>query len=174
MPTAPSSAGRLAARPRLADDTADRLRALEDRAAIQALIVSYGPLADTGDAAGVAALWTADGVYAVGGMAEARGRDAIAALIDGPVHRALMAGGCAHALGPVAIDLGGDVAVARGYSVVFRCRNGAFEAWRVSANRWELVRTADGWRVKRRDNAPLDGAYAARALFIPPPGPHPR
>ena len=97
----------------------ERLSALEDREAIRSLIASYGPLADNGDATGVAALWTEDGSYAVGGMAEAKGRSAIAALIHGDTHRALMAAGCAHLLGPVAIDLDGDRAVARGHSVVF-------------------------------------------------------
>ena len=145
-----------------------RLRALEDREAIRALIASYGPLADSGDAAGVAALWVEDGVYAVGGMGEARGRAAIAALIDGPIHRQLMADGCAHVLGPVAVELDGDTAVARGHSVVFRRRGDGFEALRVAANRWELARDGGGWRVLRRDNMLLDGADAARALLAQP------
>lgn len=143
----------------------ERLTALEDREAIRNLIASYGPLADSGNAEAVAALWTEDGSYAVGGMAEAKGRAAIAALIDGDTHRALMAAGCAHLLGPVAIDIDGDRAVARGHSVVFRNGPSAVEVWRVSANRWELVRTAGGWGVERRVNAPLDGSEAARALF---------
>jgi len=145
-----------------------RLQALEDREAIRSLIAAYGPLADAGEADAVAALWTTDGVYGVGGMGEGRGREAIAGLIDGPVHRALMADGCAHLLGPVAIDLDGDRAVARGHSVVLRHCDGGFAIHRVSANRWELVRTEDGWRVSRRDNALLDGDEAARVLFSPP------
>ena len=84
-------------------------------------------------------------------MAEAKGKPAIAALIDGDIHRALMADG--------------DRAVACGHSVVFRNGTTGFEVWRVSANRWELVRTDDGWRVERRLNAPLDGSEAARALL---------
>lgn len=143
----------------------ERLTALEDREAIRNLIASYGPLADSGDAEAVAALWTEEGSYAVGGMAEAKGRAAIAALINGEVHRALMADGCAHLLGPVVIDLANDRAVARGHSVVLRNGPSGFEVWRVSANRWELVRTTDGWRVERRVNAPLDGSEAARALL---------
>lgn len=144
-----------------------RLRALEDREAIRALIAAYGPLADSGDAPAIAALWTPDGSYAVGGMHEASGHDEIAALIEGPTHRALMADGCAHLLGPVAIAVDGDTAVARGHSVVFRHVDGGFIVHRVSANRWDLVRTADGWRVRRRENALLDGAEAARALLQP-------
>jgi len=143
----------------------ERLRALEDREAIRNLIASYGPLADSGNAEAVAALWVEDGSYAVGGMTEAKGRAAIAALIDGDTHRALMAAGCAHLLGPVAIDLDGDRAVARGHSVVFRKTPSGFEVWRVSANRWELVRTDDGWRVERRVNTPLDGSEVAQALL---------
>lgn len=142
-----------------------RLRRLEDLEAIRALIASYGPLADAGDADAVAALWMPDGTYAVGGMGEASGRDAIAGLIAGETHRDLMAQGCAHLLGPVAIDLDGDHAVARGHSVVLRHADRGFEACRVSANRWHLAHTAEGWRVIRRENVLLDGNAAAQALF---------
>ena len=145
---------------------AARLQALEDREAIRELIAHYGPLADTGAADALSQLWTEDGRYAVGGMTEAKGRAAIAALIDGPTHRTLMAEGCAHMLGPVTITLNGDRATARGHSVVFRATGqGGFEAHRVSANRWQLTRTADGWRVTARENALLDGAEAARKLL---------
>lgn len=147
------------------DSLEARLRALEDKEAIRELISRYGPLADNGDSEGVAALWTGDGSYAVGGMAEAKGRTAIAGLIDGETHRQLMQDGCAHLLGPVAIELNGDVAVARGHSVVFRHNGADFEVWRVSANRWELERCTEGWLVRRRVNAPLDGSEAARALL---------
>lgn len=148
------------------EEIAARLQALEDREAIRELIARYGPLADTGDAQGVAALWTSDGSYAVGGMTEAKGRTAIAALIEGQVHQKLMADGCAHALGPVTIDLDADTATARGYSIVFRADgDGGFGVARASANRWTLTRTGDGWRVTRRENALLDGAEAARLLL---------
>ena len=154
-------------------DLAARLRALEDREAIRELIARYGPLADAGAAEAIAALWAEDGSYGVGGMGEARGRRAIAGLIEGPTHRDLMAQGCAHLLGPVTIELDGDRATARGHSVVFRHGDGRFEVFRVSANRWELLRDEEGWRVSHRENALLDGAQAARALFSPPSGPRP-
>jgi hypothetical protein len=147
------------------DTSARRLQALEDREAIRNLIASYGPLADSGDAAGVALLWAEDGVYAVDGFAEARGHAAIAALIAGPVHQALMARGCAHLLGAPVIDLDGDRARARCHSVVLAKAGEGWEAVRVAANRWELARTPKGWRVIRRDNALLDGRVAAQALL---------
>lgn len=142
-----------------------RLQALEDREAIRNLIASYGPLADSGDAEAVALLWTRDGVYAVEGFPEAQGHAAIAALITGPVHQALMARGCAHVLGAPVIDLDGDRASARCHSVVLARTGEAWEPVRVAANRWELVRTPTGWRVTRRDNALLDGREAAHVLL---------
>lgn len=147
------------------DKAEARLQALEDRAAIAELIASYGPLADSGDAAGVAALWINDGIYEVGGFGVARGRQEIAALIEGETHQALLAQGCAHILSPHRITLAGDSAEAVGYSIVFRRHGDSYEAWRVSANRWTLVRTGAGWRVASRTNAPLDGGAAARALL---------
>ncbi|WP_374527066.1 nuclear transport factor 2 family protein [Novosphingobium sp.] len=158
----------------MAEPLAARLQALEDREAIRNLIARYGPLADSGDAAGIAALFAEDGIYAVGSMGEAQGREAIAALITGPVHQSLMAAGCAHVLSAPLIELDGSRAAACCHSLVFRHEDGEWTAVRVSANRWLLERGAEGWRVKRRDNALLDGSDAARALLSLPAAPHPR
>ena len=146
---------------------AARLQGLEDREAIRTLVASYGPLADCGDAQALAALWCDDGIYEVAGFATARGRAEIAAMVECPVHRQLLADGCAHVLGPVTVDIDGDTATARGHSVVFRHADGDFDAVRVSANRWTLVRTEQGWRVSHRINALLDGEEAARILLSP-------
>ena len=157
---------------------AARLQRLEDLEAIRALIANYGPLADSGKAQALAQLWSEGGEYEVVGFASAKGHEAIAGMIDGPVHRGLMADGCAHLLGPVAIDLDGDRAIARGHSVVMRHvagkSAGRFEVHRVSANRWMLERRSDGWRVVHRANALLDGQEAARVLLTPPVAPRPR
>lgn len=147
------------------ESVAKRLRALEGREAIRELIARYGPLADSGDAASVAALFAEDGVYAVGGMGEAKGRAAIAALISGPVHQSLMADGCAHVLTSPVIELDGDRSIARCHSVVFRHDEGEWIPVRVAANRWDLARGAFGWQVTRRDNMLLDGSAAARLLL---------
>lgn len=147
-------------------DLAARLRNVEDREAIRNLIASYGPYADTGDADGVASLWTKDGTYAVGGMGEAEGAEEVGALITGPLHLDLMAAGCAHILTSPVIELNGDLASARCYSVVFRRDDdGRWSAVRVSANRWALVRSGGRWLVCRRENALLDGGTQARELL---------
>ncbi len=147
-----------------------RLQSLEDAENIRNLIAHYGPLADAGDAQAVAYLWTVDGVYKVGGFAEAVGRDAIAGLIAGAVHQQYLAAGVAHILGPLALSLNGDCAAARGHSlVVLHGAGDGFHIIRASANLWQLVRGDDagfgGWRVKRRDNRLLRGDAAARELF---------
>jgi hypothetical protein len=40
-----------------------------------------------------------------------------------------------------------------------------FYLWRVSAVRWDLARTDEGWRVSRRTNRLLDETGAGRELF---------
>lgn len=144
-----------------------RLRALEDRDAIRDLVAHYGPLADVGDAEGIANLWAEGGDYMIAGLGVASGRAAISALIQSDEHRALMADGCAHLLGAVAIEIDGDRASARGHSIVFRHREDGFDVYRVSANRWEFARGAAGWCVVHRSNALLDGNETARMLLCP-------
>ena len=158
MPSTPDVDARLAA-------LETRLAELEDREAIRNLIASYGPLADSGDATGTAALWESEGVYAVGGFGDNAGRAAIAALIEAPTHRGMMAVGCAHVLSPVQLEISGHSALAIGYSCVFLRRDAGFEVFRVSSNRWELRKTDGQWRVLRRTNRLLDGEEAARALL---------
>lgn len=152
-------------------DTAERLRMLEakvaelsDRLEIMQLIAAYGPAVDSMNRDGVAALWAADGSYDFGGEPLV-GRDAVAALVDLDTHKAYVAAGSAHALTAPRITLDGDHAVAVNCSQVFvKCETG-WRADRTSANRWDLVRTADGWRIAARVNRLLDGSPAARDLY---------
>ena len=164
-PIAPFSAGKQGARPHMHNSMDDRLRCLEDMEAIRKLIASYGPLADIGDAQGVAALWAENGSYSVGDFGEAQGWEQIGALILSDTHQELLTAGCGHILTAPHITLDGDSAIAINHSVVFRKAGDNHKAWRVSANRWELVRTDDGWRVQHRHNRPLNGDGAARALL---------
>ena len=74
--------------------------------------------------------------------------------IDGRVH--------SPASGPGTIA---DTAVATNHSLVFARRGEPWTAERVSANRWELTRTAEGWKVSKRENRLLTGSEWARQLF---------
>ena len=127
---------------------------------ITQLIAAYGPAVDTGDGDAAAALFTEDGWYEVAGS-RLEGRAAIAAMVGGAAHQSLLARGVAHVMGLPSITVTGDTAVAVNHTTVFL--EGA--VWRVAANRWELVRTAEGWRVAGRTNRLLDGTPEARDLL---------
>jgi hypothetical protein len=155
-----------------------RTRALEDNIEIYRLIGAYGPLVDSGDAEATAALWVEDGVYDWGGGAAepgapvkqgaegaARGRAAIAEMVRGAYHQAIIAEGAGHVSGMPYIVLDGDRATAISYSRLYQRDGDNFRVWRVSANRWELVRTDRGWRVESRVNRVLTGGEEARALL---------
>lgn len=141
-----------------------RLAALEDQMAILQLIAAYGPAVDGLDRDGVAALFAEDGSYDFGGE-PLRGRSAVADLIDLPTHRAYVEAGAAHALTLPRIEVECDQAVAINYSQVFVKVGNQWRADRTSANRWELARTAEGWKVKRRLNRLLDGSPGAREVL---------
>jgi hypothetical protein len=156
-----------------------RLRDLEDQVAIYQLMSAYGPLVDSGDAEATAALWIEDGVYDWGGgpksaegtpMKEgaagaAYDRAAIADMVRGPYHQEIIQGGAGHVIGLPHIVIDGDTAIATSYSRLYRRDGDNFRTWRVGANRWEFVRTAEGWRVKQRINRVLNGSAEARELL---------
>jgi uncharacterized protein (TIGR02246 family) len=142
----------------------ETLRVLEDEREIIRLISSYGPAVDSGQSEVAAAIWTDDGVYDTD-SAVWRGRAEIAGMVEGSFHQQLIAEGAAHVVGVPHIRVDGHRAVATCYSRVFRHGEGGFEVWRVAVNRWELVRTAEGWRTAYRTNRLLDGSEAARELL---------
>ncbi|MBX3530199.1 MAG: nuclear transport factor 2 family protein [Rhizobiaceae bacterium] len=141
-----------------------RLAELEDRMAILQLIASYGPAVDGLDREGVAALWAEDGSYDFSGT-PLQGRDKVADLIDLDTHRAYVSAGSSHILSLPRVTVEGDRAVAVNYSQVFVKDGASWRADRTSANRWDLARTADGWRVTKRTNRLLDGSPGARDLL---------
>lgn len=141
-----------------------RLQVLEDQQEIIKAIATYGPAVDslTGDA--LIDLWTEDGVYDVGGMRPFIGAD-VNDLVDAEVHRAYVAAGCAHVQGLPLVHVVGDEAVATSVSRVYVRDDEQWVVMRVSANRWELVRTDEGWRVSYRVNRLLNGSVEAQELL---------
>lgn len=142
-----------------------RLRELEDHNEILQLIYSYGPAVDTCSAGAVSRIFTENGVYDVDtGFLDGRGE--IEAMIDSDMHRGYVGGGCGHVTGPAHLVVTGDTAVATLYSQLVTARAGGegFEVSRLSANRWELTRTEQGWRVTRRTNRLLDGEAGREVL----------
>ena len=149
-----------------------RVRLLEDETEICQLIAKYGPSVDSGSVDSAAELWTEDGVFAVVGgelSFEMVGKAQVAEMVSGEGHQLLIARGCAHVLSPPNIEIDGDTARGLNHAMNLRWdgENDRFWVARVSANEWQFVRTAHGWRVKHRTNSVLDGAAAARALLTP-------
>jgi hypothetical protein len=143
-----------------------RLRRLEDESAINRLIMSYGPAADAGLTAFAGELWLGAGEYdwdANGTPHE--GSAGVDAMLQSDGHQSLIAAGIGHFAGPLLIDLDGDSATALNYSLIMRRKGDHFYLWRVSAVRWDLARSASGWRVRRRTNRLLDETGAGRELF---------
>ncbi len=136
----------------------ERVRGVEDELAITRLILSYGPLVDSGSADAVAGLWERDGVYDVDELVM-NGHGEIAAMVRSDAHQGWISGGCAHVVGAPHITVSGDEAVAVCYSLMI-VNDGSphgFTVRRATANHWRLRRGPRGWLVTTRTNRVLDG-----------------
>jgi hypothetical protein len=150
----------------------ERVRQLEDHRDLTQLVAQYGPSVDSGTADETTSIWTEDGEFAVVGGEHTftmKGSDDIAAMVNGAGHQSLIMNGCAHVLTAPHVEIQGDTATGRSYALNIRWDAEADRFWvaRVSANRWNWVRTDKGWKVIERINSNLDGAEASRALLAP-------
>jgi hypothetical protein len=157
----------------------ERIRAIEDRLEIYNLIASHPPGADTGGKDHVAACWVEDGVFDRGeGLSSPRGRKALSEQVLSPGHQAAIAGGLAHFTGLPYVAIDGDTATVISYLQILvpqtqgepvevpnHGTSKGFRVHRMGANRWELVRTPEGWKFKSRSLRLLDGTEPARAIL---------
>jgi len=142
------------------DDLTRRVQALEDELAIHRLIVRYGFAVDIGDPERTAALFTEDTVYDVDVLVM-HGRDDIRNMVVTDPHRSLV-GNCAHQIGPSVVEVAGDRAVATGYSRVYLRKDDGIDVFRVSFNRFELVRRDGRWQIAHRTTRLLGHAEAKK------------
>jgi hypothetical protein len=143
-----------------------RLGAIEDRLEIYNLIAGHPPSADTGADYYAEAVYSEDGVFDRGAdLSGATGNKAIAASLRSNSHQA-----------DIALD--GDKAVVTSYLQILTPNksgeavevpnHGASRGYhihRVVANRWDLVRTATGWKIKRRNIRLVDGTEPSREIL---------
>ncbi|MFE3446085.1 nuclear transport factor 2 family protein [Nocardia sp. NPDC059180] len=143
-----------------------RMRLLEDHNEIMRLLYTYGPAVDSGLAEVVSELWTENGVYDVD-TGRMDGRDAIAVMVRSEAHQGFIHQGCGHVMSPARITVDGDTATAVCHTqLILRDPDGSgYRVSRVTANRWELTRTAEGWRVVTRTSRILDGQEAGRGIL---------
>ncbi|GIW42924.1 MAG: hypothetical protein KatS3mg077_0206 [Candidatus Binatia bacterium] len=127
-----------------------RVRRLEDTLALHDLIVEYGLAADAGDGTALSEMFTDDAVYELDDL-RLEGREQIVSTILTQRGNASVVAS-AHTMGPVVVTVLGDRGFARGYSRLYvRQDDDSVILWRLSFNRWEFVRVADGsWRIARR------------------------
>jgi hypothetical protein len=156
-----------------------RLRAIEDRLEIYNLIASHPPSADTGCAAHAEAVYTEDGVFDRGpDLKGATGNKALGALLQSEGHLAAIAGGLAHFTGLPYVELDGDQATVVSYLQILTPKksgepvevpnHGASRGYhihRVVTNRWDLVRTKAGWKIRRRAIRLVDGSEPSREIL---------
>jgi hypothetical protein len=147
---------------------------LEDRMEIQQLIMSYPLAIDSGAAEFAESLWTVDGVFDrgpadadkhSGEYQDSYGLEMIVAELNSPELQSTREGGLCHVMSAPHVTINGDEAVAVGYTLLIRRDGKEFPIRRPTANRWDLIRTGNGWRIKRRTLRLIDGSTAARELL---------
>jgi len=156
-----------------------RVSAIEDRLEIYNLIARHPPSADTGAGHYAEAVFTPDAVFDRGpGLTGAVGNKAMAAQLQSAEHQAAIAGGLAHFTGLPHVTINGDTAVVVSYLQILTPKksgeavevpnHGASRGYhihRVVTNRWDLVRTPSGWKIKRRTLRLVDGSEPAREIL---------
>ena len=149
-------------------ELSERVQKLEDLLAIYRLMASYGPSVDASTDEEThrraSRLWVEDGEYNIESNMW-KGRSEIEGMLDATSHREHLKKGCSHQVSAPMITLHGDSAVAICYMTLMDHTGDHFTVVRQTANRWELARTPDGWRVVKRSNRPLDGGEDSKTLL---------
>jgi hypothetical protein len=156
----------------------ERLREVEDRLEIYDLIASHPPSADTGADYYTRIAYADEGELDLGRGAPVVGNETIAAITKTPGHQAAIAGGLAHFAGLPKIEIDGDKASVTSYLQILTPHptaephevpnhgiSAGFRIHRVAANRWELERTPDGWKIRRRSVRTIDGTEPPREIL---------
>lgn len=141
-----------------------RLRVAEDQLEILRLLNTYGPAVDSGSAEAAAHLWTEDGIYDAGGVTRFT-PEALIAMYNDAGHQGLVHTGSSHLTATPRIEVNGDEAEAVAYSFVVVKRGDEWFIMRGAINHWQLVRTAQGWRIKERFNRVLDGTAESHEVM---------
>jgi SnoaL-like domain len=155
----------------------ERLQEVEDRLAILNLIAGHPPGADSASTQYSASYWLEGGVFDRGPPFDELMPSSGAARGPSPEFQEAIGQGICHFAGPPYIELHGDSATVTGYLQILAFNPSAdeftlsahgtsrgFRVHRLSAGRWDLVRTKEGWRVERRTIRSMD-TPEARALL---------
>src|ERR1700761_975270 len=152
-----------------------RLQAIEDRLEILNLVAAHPPGADSASHDFAESFWLADGT--VDSAGQPKGYESMIGVLNTPGFAEAQRQGICHFAGLPHITIDGDTAVATSYLQILAAdpdgkpfelsAHGTSKGYRVlrlSANRWELVRTPEGWRIKSRSLRGMDN-LASRDLL---------
>jgi hypothetical protein len=152
-----------------------RLQAIEDRLEILNLIAAHPPGADSASHDFAEFFWLEDGTVDMAG--QAKGYESMIGVLNTPGFAEAQRQGICHFTGLPYIEIDGNRAVATSYLQILAAdpdrkpfelsAHGAskgFKVCRLSANRWELQRTSQGWRIKSRTVRGMDNPGARELL----------
>lgn len=145
-----------------------RLQAIEDRLEILNLVAAHPPGADSASHDFAESFWTPDGTIDTGAQPP-KGYEAMIGVLNTPGFAEAQRQGICHFAGLPHIAIDGDCAVATSYLQILAAdpdgkpfelsahgTSKGFRVLRLSVNRWDLVRTPQGWRIKNRSMRGMD------------------
>jgi hypothetical protein len=152
-----------------------RIQAIEDRLDILNLVAAHPPGADSASHDFAESFWLADGTVDAAG--QAKPYESMIGVLNTPGFTEAQRQGICHFAGLPHITIDGDRAVATSYLQILAAdpdgkpfdlsahgTSKGFRVLRLSANRWELQRTPEGWRIKSRTMRGMDNP-ASRELL---------
>jgi SnoaL-like domain len=147
-----------------------RVTATEDRLEILNLLAGSAISSDVASEAYWTKMFTNDATFDRGTKQD-KGRDEILKIVNDPNQKEAIKAGMTHLPLLPHITLNGDSAVATGYLLIVMPDTAAshvklpgkgvspgFSIYQLTINRWELVRTHDGWKVSKRTVRPLSSS----------------
>jgi len=153
----------------------ERLQAIEDRLDILNLVAAHPPGADSASHDFAESFWLADGTVDMAG--QAKDYESMIGVLNTPGFAEAQRQGICHFAGLPHIVVDGDRAIATSYLQILAAdpegkpfelsahgTSKGFRVLRLSANRWELQRTSEGWRIKNRTMRSMDNP-ASRELL---------
>lgn len=145
-----------------------RIKAMEDRLDILNLLAGSAISSDVASEAYWQKMFTHDAVFDRGQGRQDTGQAEILKIIKDPNQKEAIKAGMTHLPMLPYITLNGDSAVATGYLLIVMPDSAAshvklagkgvspgFSIYQLTVNRWQFVRTTEGWKVTRRIVRPI-------------------
>lgn len=146
-----------------------RITAAEDKLEILTLLAGSAFSSDVASESYWTKMFTADALFDRGAeRPQDKGRDEILKVVNSPDQREAIKYGMTHLAMLPHIILNSDSAIATGCLLIVmpdstashvklpgKGISGGFSIYQLTVNRWELVRTAEGWKVTQRTVRPI-------------------